>query len=172
LTDRAIVGQIVSARGVKGEVRVYPLVDDPDFFSQVKSVWLGRGDDPGEPRRIIRARFLNNYAVLQLEGVATRNEAEALAGMKLSVPVSEMPPLEEGLYYHFQLEGLRVETTEGHFLGILDHVMETGSNDVYVVRDPAGKDLLIPATHEVIQSINLEARSMVVTPLDGMFEDA
>lgn len=169
MTRRVVVGQIVSARGVKGEVKVYPLVDDPDFFSRIERIWLGDPDDAGEPRRILRARPAKPHVLIHFEGVDSRTDAEALSGLKLSVPSSEMPPLEEGLYYHFQLEGLRVETDEGRFLGILDHIMETGSNDVYVVRSPGGEEFLIPATREVVKSINLDEKTVIVSVMEGMF---
>ena len=169
MISRVIVGQIMSARGVKGEVKVLPLVDDPAFFSRIGRLWLDGADDGGEPRRIIRARPNKGHVLLQFEGVDTRTAAEALSGLKLSVPPSEMPPLEEGLYYHFELEGLRVQTDEGAFLGILDHIMETGSNDVYVVRNPQGDELLIPATKEVIRAVNLAEKTITVSVMEGMF---
>lgn len=169
MIHQVIVGQIVSARGVKGEVKVLPLVDDPAFFSRIGRVWLGLTDAGGEPQRILRARPEKGHVLLQLEGIDTRTAAEALTGLKLSVPRSEMPPLEEGLYYHFQLEGLRVQTDDGAFLGILDHIMETGSNDVYVVRSPDGEELLIPATREVVRAVNLEEKTITVSLMEGMF---
>jgi len=103
-------------------------------------------------------------------GVNTREMAEALNGKELLLPEDQLPQLEEGEYYHYQLIGLEVETTDGTFLGVLRKVIPTGSNDVYmVVKDD--REVLIPAIEDVIRSIDLKTGRMQVTLPEGLIDD-
>jgi len=89
--------------------------------------------------------------------------------MLVQIPIEEAVPLEEGEYYDFQLSNVRVEMENGEWLGQVVEVLETGANDVYVVRGPRG-EVLLPAVREVILEIDLESRRMLVRPLPGMLE--
>ena len=102
-------------------------------------------------------------------GVNTREMAEALNGKELLLPEDQLPQLEEGEYYHYQLIGLEVETTAGDFLGVLCKVIPTGSNDVYVV-EKDNREVLIPAIEDVIQSIDLKTGRMQVTLPEGLVD--
>jgi len=164
------VGRIISVRGVRGELKVFPLTDAPDFFSHITYVWLGPDESSATRRNVLHARFQKPYVILLLEGISDRTEAEACKGLELYVPVSDMPPLDEGLHYYYELEGLRVETVEGKVIGVLDHIMETGSNDVYVLKDHSGREVLIPATHEVVKKVDLDAGVIVVSPIEGLLQ--
>jgi 16S rRNA processing protein RimM len=108
--------------------------------------------------------------LLKLEGCDDRNGADELRGMLVQIPTEEAEPLGEGEYYHFQLIGLAVETESGERLGQVVEVLETGANDVYVVRGIRG-EVLLPAVDDVIRAIDLESKRMMVRLLPGMMSE-
>ena len=105
--------------------------------------------------------------LVELEGIETRTEAEALRDVLLEVPEQELPPLAEDQYFRFDVVGMEVVDESGRALGRLDEVLETGANDVYIVRDDSG-ELLIPAIDSVIKRVDVKGRRMVVSPLAGL----
>jgi 16S rRNA processing protein RimM len=117
--------------------------------------------------QVEQVRLHQGVAILKLTGCDSRNDAETLRGHWLQVPIEQAIPLEEDEYYLFQLVGLEVRTAEGEVLGELAEVLQTGANDVYVVRGPAG-ELLLPDIPQVIQEIDLEAGRMLVQLAPGL----
>jgi 16S rRNA processing protein RimM len=105
----------------------------------------------------------------QFEEIQDREAARALSGSEILLPESMLPPLDEGEYYHYQLIGLSVEKLDGSFVGTITSIMETGSHDVYVIRD-RDKEFLIPAVEEVIREIDLVGRRVVIDPPEGLLE--
>jgi 16S rRNA processing protein RimM len=148
---------------VRGELRVTPLTDDPRRFRGLREVALGERVYAVEAARLLPT----GVVLLRLSGVGTPEEASALHGKALSVPVEEAAPLPEGAYYPYQLVGLRVETSAAESLGALAEVLQLPANDVYVVRGERG-EVLIPALKEIVRDIDLEAGKMVVEPPPGL----
>lgn len=160
--ERLIVGRIVRPWGAKGQVKVEPLTDFPERFRRGARFLVDEREYTcssvmSAPRNL----------VLKLDGVDSPEAAEALRGALLEVPTADAPALPEGTYYHYQLIGLEVRTAEGEELGRVAEVLTTGGTDVYVVHGPLG-EVLLPATSEVVASIDLEAGRMTVTPLPGL----
>lgn len=160
-----IIGRIQKAHGVRGEMRVMPHTDLPERFTWLETVWLG--DDDPQPFAVESARFHGQLVLLKLAGYDSREAVQVLRGQWLQVPESEAVPLEEGEYYLYQLEGLQVFTDEGEALGELVQVMETGANNVFIVRGESG-ELLLPDTDEVVQVIDFENGRMTVHLLPGL----
>ena len=106
-------------------------------------------------------------ALLWLDGITSRHQASTLAGKQLSALPDDEATLEEGEYFHYQLIGMEVRTQDGEELGVLQEILETGSNDVYIVRGEAG-ELLIPATAQVVLKVDVAAGSMIVSLMDGL----
>jgi len=163
------VGRVLRPHGVRGELRVEILTAYPERLAQQAHLYLARPDSPEAVRRYLveGLRFHREILLLKLDGCDDRNAADRLRGMLVQVPVEEAVPLEEGEYYLFQLVGVRVETESGEWLGQVTEVIETGANDVYVVRGPRG-ELLLPALDDVVLELDLEARRMVVHLLPGI----
>ena len=159
-----VIGQVQSARGVGGELRVTILSDAPERFKRLDEVYLG---DARKRFRVERGRVHQGKALLKLEGITNRNAAEAWCGAYVYVPIEDAVPLEEGEYYHYQIEGLTVATSEGEKLGRVTEILVTGANDVYVVQGEAG-EILLPAIKDVILHIDLEASLMTVRVLEGL----
>jgi 16S rRNA processing protein RimM len=167
------VGRVLRPHGVRGEVRVQVLTDFPERLSQHAAFYLAHPDSPEDVqhRAVETMRFHQQVLLLKLEGCDDRNRAEELRDLLVLIPIEDAAPLEEGEYYHFQVIGVEVETASGEELGRVTEVLETGANDVYVVRGPRG-EVLIPAIESVVRELDLEANRMVVSPLPGMLEDA
>jgi 16S rRNA processing protein RimM len=120
-----------------------------------------------DPYRVERARLVKGAVILQLDGVRTREEAESLRGATLYVPEGEAVQLDEGTYFWYQIIGLTVRSTEGEALGQIVEILQTGSNDVYVVRSDSG-ELLIPAIQDVVRSVDLDQGVMTVELIEGL----
>lgn len=157
------VGRILSAHGLSGEVRVEVLSVVPHRFDAGEVLHIGTTSYRISSSRRIRS----NQIIITLQGLRTRDAAQALTGSWITVPESSAPELPEGEYFHFQLLGLRVFTEAGEELGLLSEILETGSNDVYVVSGPEGQ-ILVPALSEVVQEIKLSEKIMVVRLPDGL----
>ncbi len=154
------VGRVLGAHGTKGALRVESLSDVPGRFAPGAAVWLQA------VRRVIQSASAGRGAlILKLEGIDDRASAERMRGEVLEVPETERPPLPPGAYYTDDLIGLRVVDPEGRLLGTLEEVVETGANDVYVVRGPRG-ELLLPAVDDVVLEVDLEGKRMVARPLE------
>jgi len=167
VSDLIVIGEVTGAHGVRGAVRVAPVTDFPDHLLTLERVFVVRGRT-GRSTRVKRAWLAGPHIVMKLAGVETPEEAAALRGATLRIPPTEVHPLPPGQFYIFQVVGLRVRTPEGQALGEVTEVLQTGSNDVYVVRTPDGNDLLLPATDDVIQAIDVAAGQMVARPLEWL----
>ena len=143
-------------------MKIEPLTDFPERFRRGARFLIGEREYAC--RSVVHS---GRTMALKLEGVDSPEAAEALRGALLEVPTADAPTLPEGTYYHYQLIGLEVRTAEGEELGRVVEVLTTGGTDVYVVHGPRG-EVLLPATSEVVASIDLEAGRMTVTPLPGM----
>ena len=162
------VGRVLRPHGVRGELRVGILTDYPERLGQHTDFYLAHPDSPEAVRRypVEKLRRSKNVLLLKLACCNDRNGADELRGMLVQVPIEEAVPLEEGEYYHFQLIGVRVEMEDGEWLGQVAEVIETGANDVYVVRGPRG-EVLLPAVDDVVLELDLEMKRMVVRLLPG-----
>ncbi len=165
--DLIVIGEVTGAHGVRGAVRVAPVTDFPDHLLTLERVFVVQGG-MGRSTRVERAWLAGPHIVMKLAGVETPEEAAVLRGATLRIPPTEVHPLPPGRFYIFQVVGLRVRTPEGQALGEVTEVLQTGSNDVYVVRTPDGNDLLLPATDDVIQAIDVAAGQMVARPLEWL----
>jgi 16S rRNA processing protein RimM len=158
------VARVVGAHGLRGALVCSILTDFPERFARTREVLVG---DPPEPRRVERQRLQGRRVVLQLEGIDNRTAAEALRGALVQVPLEAAVELPPGTYFWHQIVGLRVEDRQGQPLGVVEEVLPTGSNDVYLVRGPRG-ELLLPAIKDVVLEIDLEWGRMVVELIPGL----
>ena len=161
-----VIGKILRAHGVRGEVRVLSHTDMPERFSWLKEVYVGERDP--KPIAVEGVRFHQNWVLLKLVGYDFRDQIDVIKGELLQVPIEDAIPLEEDEYFLFQLLGLDVYTDEGSLLGKLDDVIETGANNVFVVRSEGNKDILLPDTKEVVTDIDFDNGRLTVHLLPGL----
>ncbi len=169
MSDRVEIGKIVAAHGIKGEVRVLPWSDSPERFSLLHEVFLRKGEVV-RPVHIISARPHKNVVVLGLQEITGASEAEAVKDWTVEIEHKDLLPLPGGRYYIFQLIGLKVFKVDGTPLGVLTDVLQTGANDVYVVKSPEGREFLIPALKSVVKKVDTGNREMLVEPMPGLLE--
>lgn len=171
------IGQIVNTHGHKGEVKILPFTDDPKSLAQRPALFLVSPDEeklelaPGRRQvHLLHSRVHKNTLVATLEEIETMNQAEALKWHYLQIPAEDLQPLPEGRYYIFQLVGLKVYEG-GQYLGEISEVLQPGSNDVYVVKDPQSqREILIPALKDVIMKVDLEEGRMEVLLPTGLLD--
>lgn len=159
-------GRVMGTYGAAGELRVQPLGRFPERFRELRRVFVG---EHFEPAAVVHRRAYRQGLILRLDQVRSRETARQLIGSYLYVPESEAVPLPAGEYFVHQIVGLSVRTADDQDLGQVAEVLQTGSNDVYVVKGPQG-EVLLPATKEVIRSIDLDAGTMLVALLPGLID--
>jgi len=164
--DEVLVGEVIKAHGIRGEIKVHPLTDNPKRFKKLKEVILTRGEDK-RYLKVLNAKVQQNEVYLTLEGVNTRDEAEALRGWSIRIDRSEVPPLLDRWYY-FELEGMKVYEKD-KLLGTLVQVIETGANDVYLVKGDKG-EICIPALKSVVKNVDVAGRRMDVILPAGLVD--
>ena len=158
------VARVVGAHGVRGEIRCEVLTDFPERLKKTPRLYAG---DSHTPLVVERARLHGPGAILKIEGVDSRDDAQRLRGQTLSVPEAEAVRLSEGAYFWHQIIGLRVRTIDGQELGTVTEILQTGSNDVYVVRD-GPREVLVPAIRDVVKAIDLSAGEITIELLEGL----
>lgn len=162
-------GRIVRPHGVRGEMVLEPWADSPEFLQRPGRFWLdgeGRQDAGLLASRVHKGRLL-----IRLRGVDTVEQAEALRGRVLYLKKTDVP-LPEGKYFLQDLIGLAVLDDEtGQRYGVISDVLQGSANDVYCVRDEAGKEYLFPAVPHMIASVDLAAGEIKVLPIPGIFDD-
>ena len=161
------VGQIVNTNGLKGMLKVKPFTDDVKEFEEFGTIYVQKKAELVE-FKIQMVRYVKNMVLLKLEGIDNIDEAEKYRNLYLKVERSKMPELPEDTYYVVDLIGCEVITTEGDALGKIDDVFSTGSNDVYVVKNELGKQILLPAIGEVVKEVDIPSKKIVVKLMEGL----
>jgi len=135
--DLIVIGKIYSVHGVRGEVKVYSFTDPIKNLLDYKT-WTLKREGSVKQVELVSGRGNEKFLVAKLKGLDDREEARLLAGYEICVPRNLFPELTDGEYYWYQLQGLKVIDTHGQLFGKIDHLLETGSNDVMVVKPCAG----------------------------------
>ena len=160
-----VVGFLRRPHGVKGEMLMDVHTDFPERIKTGMTIFVG---DEYQPVVLASRRPHAKGLLIRFRGIKTPEDAGLYRNTWVYVPTADRPELPEGEYYHHQLIGLSVVTDDDRELGILAGIVETGANDVYVVRDADGKETLLPVIPSVILDINLVDRQMRVHLLDGL----
>ncbi len=168
MTKYLEIGQIVNTFGIKGMVKVKPFTDDTKKrFDNLKKVYIQNKNERKE-YEIEEVKYHKEMVLIKFKGIENPEDANLLRNCYLVVDRDEEEPLEEGTYYIVDMIGLEVYTDEGEKLGILDDVFNSGSSDIYVVKNELGKQILLPAIEDVIKNIDMEQRKMVVHLIPGL----
>ena len=160
------IGKVVNTHGIRGEIKIQPWCDDPMIFDELEYIYLD-----GEKYKVVKTRFHKNCEIVAVEGINNINEAELLRNKIVTVPREALGELPEGTYYVADLLGLEVRTNDGKILGKIDDVIRTGSNDVYQVKCPGRKDILIPVIEEAVNEVNIDEGYVIVTLMKGLVDD-
>lgn len=160
------VGQIVNTYGIKGFVKVVPLVDNNNQFKDFKVLYIQEKHNIHE-LQVEEVKFSKNLVLLKFKGIETIEQAEKLRNLYLQAKRSDIK-LEEGAHFIVDLIGLEVYTEEGILLGKLKEILQPGANDVYIVEDEEKKEILLPAIPDVIKKIDIANNRIIVKLLKGL----
>lgn len=161
------IGQIVNTNGLKGVVKVNPFTDDISKFEDLKYVYIQLKNELKKVK-IEQVRYNKNQVLLKLEGIDSIEEAEKYRSFYLKTEKESQEDLGEDTYYIVDLIGLDVYSDKNEYLGKIEDVFPTGSNDVYVVKDNLGKQILIPAIADVVKEVDLKNKKMTINLIPGL----
>jgi 16S rRNA processing protein RimM len=159
-----LIGKLQKTHGIKGEIAMRVITQFPERIRVGKRLYLG--DDHNE-FVVNSLRWKNDLLLVGFVGYDNPEEASQLTNLEVFNRIQDLPKLPKGQFYHHQLIGLKVWQGD-EYLGLLTEIMETGANDVYVIQDDEGEELLIPAIPDVIKTIDLESGNMQVELLEGL----
>lgn len=161
------IGQIVNTNGLKGVVKVNHFTDDISKFEDLKYVYIQLKNELKKVK-IEQVRYNKNQVLLKLEGIDSIEEAEKYRNFYLKTEKESQEDLGEDTYYIVDLIGLDVYSDKNEYLGKIEDVFPTGSNDVYVVKDNLGKQILIPAIADVVKEVDLKNKKMTINLIPGL----
>lgn len=161
------IGQIVNTSGLKGVLKVKPFTDDINKFSNFKTIYIKTKNSLVE-FKIEQVRYVKNMVMLKLAEIDTVEEAEKYRNLYIKVLRNKEEELEKDSYYVVDILGCQVNTDENQELGKVVDVFQTGSNDVYVVKDEQGKQILLPAIKDVIKNVDIKNKIITVHLLEGL----
>lgn len=165
----ATIGQVVAPFGLHGELKMRLLTDIPDRFTELETVYLGPSH---RGYRIVGVRpHKGEMVVLTLEHVTDADAAEKLRNVDVTIPLSQLAKLPPGFYYQHDILGLQVVTLQERLLGTIKDIIVTGGNDVYVIKAPDGKEILIPAIKDVVKQVDLNRKMMYIDAIEGLLDD-
>ncbi len=156
------IGRILAPWGTKGKLKVEVITDSPQHFTPCSKIYINR-----QLMTIDNTQWHKGKAIIKLDTIDSFEYAQRLRGQPIEVHHSQVYPLPEGQYYHFQLIGLEVWTTQGELLGNISQILTAESNDNYVVHGAKG-EILIPAIEDVVKTIDLNKRRVVIEAIEGL----
>lgn len=166
--EKLRVGKIGKAQGIKGEVRVHPVMDDISSFLSLDKVLTEEKGRPERTLNIENARIQKDFCVVKFKEINDRNEAETLNGLDLFIDRDDAGELNDNEYYYSDIIDSRVVTLDGRELGVVADILTTGANDIYSVCDKNGHEILLPAIKDVIKEVDTSNKVIKVELLKGL----
>lgn len=165
--DLFAIGEIVKTRGLRGCLKVLCYVETKNTFSELKFVYIEQNSGQKNRFELKKIDVAGNILFVELEGIPDVESAQALVGCKVFLPEDMQEKLPEGEYYWRDIIGLDVYNEDDNYIGKIESVFPTGSNDVYVCKS-AEREILLPAIADVIRKIDINRRVMIVRLLEGL----
>ncbi|NTW06669.1 MAG: 16S rRNA processing protein RimM [Syntrophaceae bacterium] len=164
--DLLVVGEIVKVRGLRGCVKVLTSMEMKNIVTGLKFVYLEDVLGKRKSHDIRELTASGKFVFLELKDITDRDSAQTLVGYKVLIPGDKLEELPQGEYYWRDIIGLDVYDDKGKYLGRIESIFPTGSNDVYVCRGE--REILLPAIADVIRHIDIEKKIMTVRLLEGL----
>ena len=159
------VGKIVNTHGIKGDLKVLPLTDYMERFEELDWVYMDCND---ERFYIENVRYMPTAVLLSFKGYKDINLVKGFKDKYLFIDENQRRDLPGDTYYIADIIGLDVYTIKDEYIGRVKDIIQTGSNDVYVIKGEGGREIMIPAVEEFILKICLEERKVIIDPIEGM----
>lgn len=170
MEDLLQVGAILDTHGLRGEVKVFPTTDDARRYDTLREVELCTKEGGYIHLEVERVRYAKNLVIVKFRHYDNINDIEQYKKCNLYVTREHAVELAENEYFVADLVGLTAKSDEGELLGEVKEVLSTGANDVYVIKDEAGGELLVPAIHDCVREINIAEGYMLLHLLPGLYE--
>ena len=166
---RICIGEIATAHGVRGLVKVRCFGDDPSVLESYGPLYT---TETGDKTMTLRLKHeAGGAAIAEVEGIRDRNDAEKLRGTRLWTERQALPPIaEEGIYYHADLIGLEAHTADGAVVGTVTAVENFGASDLLEIKPPAGKKFFLPFVDDYVGEVDLDAGTVIVEIPEGLLE--
>ena len=161
------IGQIVNTNGLKGMLKIKPFTDDITRFEKLEYVYIQKGQELIK-KRIEEVKYVKNMVLLKLDGIDDINEAEKCKNFYIKINREDSIELPEDSYLIVDMLKCDVYTEENELLGKMIDVLQTGSNDVYVVKTEEGKEILLPAIKDVVKKIDIQNKKIIIKLMDGL----
>ena len=163
-----VLGKLRRAHGVKGEIPLEIYTQMLELLIPENVIYVG---EDHQPLTVEKTRWKNELLLIKFKEIDDRTVVSELTNELLYVKTSQLPPLPEGDFYYHELIGLDVYETDGRYLGVLAQILETGANDVYLIQNEAGEEVLIPATEEMILEIDTDQEKIIVARMEWYGDD-
>lgn len=161
------VGQIVNTFGIKGFLKVKPFTDEITRFEELKTLYICKKNELKKVE-IEEIKYHKDMILLKIKGIEDKTQAETYKGLFLKINRKDAKKLPKNTYFIADLLGINVYTEEGKLLGKVEDIFNTGANDIYVIKDELGKQILLPAISEVLKQIDLEKQKIIVHLIEGL----
>lgn len=170
MEDMFRVGVFSNTHGIKGEIKVFPTTDNISRFDYLKEIVMDCGKDGMKKFEVSACRYFKNMVIMKIKGIDHINDIEKYKGADIFVTRENAQPLEEDEYYIADILEAEVYSDEGERLGILTDCLQTGANDVFVVRFDSGREVLFPVIKECVLDIDTEAKKVTVHIMPGLLD--
>lgn len=163
LSEYLLIGTVIKAQGIRGQIKIKPLTDDPRRFYDLSRVMVNKGQENDyQPCEIEDISVREGFVYAHLSGCQTRSQAEEQRGWMLYVRREDAVVLDEDQHFIADLIGCRVEDSKGNDIGVLREVLQPGANDVYVITLKQGGTMMLPALKKVIPTVDIERRIITI----------
>lgn len=169
MEDMLRVGVFANTHGIRGEIKVFPTTDDVTRFKKLKTLYLDKGTELMK-LEVSSVRFFKNMVIMKFKGIDNINDIEKYKGKDLLIERKQAVPLQKNEYFICDIIGSNVVTEKGEEVGTLKEVLQTGANDVYVVKTKEGKEVLFPVIDECVLDINTEEKVVTVRLMPGIMD--
>jgi 16S rRNA processing protein RimM len=164
-----LAGYLVGSFGIKGQLKLRLVSDRPDHLERrVKTLYVGKLRQPYKLKSAFQHK--SNLMIVSLEGVESRDDADALRGSEVSIREQDAAPLADDEYFLHELHELPVLTEAGDEVGVVRDIVETGASDMLVVRRPGKADALIPMVRDFVVELDIPGRKIVIRPIQGLLD--
>jgi 16S rRNA processing protein RimM len=165
------IGRIVNTHGIRGELKIVPETDFPERFETGSSLIIVDIQDKQTPVKVQSARLHKNMYIVKFEQFGNINEVEKYKGSLLKMEEKYQQSLDEGEYYYHEIMGCKVVTEEGQELGLVSEILTPGANDVWVVKRPKGKELLLPVIDDVVLEVDVASKTIRIHLMEGLLDE-
>ncbi|GAB3067474.1 ribosome maturation factor RimM [Virgibacillus ainsalahensis] len=164
------IGEVVNTHGIHGEVKVFRISDFEERFSIGKTVYAVKENEQPHKLTIAAHRTHKGFDLIRFKGYDNINEVEHFKGSQLKITKDQLTDLEENEFYYHEIIGCEVFSVDHTKVGVIKEILSPGANDVWVIKQQKGKDILIPYIESVVKNIDVKEKKIVIEPMEGLLD--